>query len=245
MKVTIKFLKQWKLEAGDSARRTSIQRALDAGCVIHRELEDVSLYLHTDEKVHVATLRTLGEAVKFAAALNKCRRPLKLIKADLDKDWAARVKERDHDTCLLCGIVGDKIGGAIKAHTKIDEDTGEKREVKARVKRDVLTAHHWLKTKARAGMARWARACGATVHYAEHIHLLHENPCWLDLDAICTKVAVAEGGMHVIEATVELAKVAPTEYRVRKLWAERCAEGLFTDPATRQSSVGFPSPGRP
>ena len=118
--------------------------------------------------------------------------------------------------------MGDKIGETIPAHTELDEFTGEEvREVKERIKKDVLTAHHWLKTKSRAGMARWARACGVTYHYAEHIHTLHENPCWVDLEKIYRAVAIAEGE-EAIKAALALVSVEPTEARVRALWLERC-----------------------
>ena len=220
--MTIKWMKSWGV-ANNSQERAALQCLLDGGTPIIREgmcvkIGDVMLVLDIPG---VFFLDTPGEAVKFAAALNRLRRPLHLIKQDLDKDWAARVKERDNQTCAICGVRGDKVGGTIAAHTETDEETGESREVKERIKKDVLTAHHWLKTKARAAMARWARPCGVTVHFAEHIHTLHENPCWVDLEKIYRAVAIAEGE-EAIKAALTLAGVSPTEARVRALWLERC-----------------------
>ena len=213
--MTIKFLKQWGQHLdGHLEKRDGVQRALDGGCAIIRMAEVVECF-------DVFVLSSPGEAVKFAAALNKLRRPMHLIKRDLDDDWAARVKARDNQTCVLCGVTGAKIGETIPAHEVTDEDTGEVQQVKARVKKDVLTAHHWLKNKARAGMARWSRPCGVTVHYAEHIHLLHENPCWMDLEPISKHVTALEGE-EAIQATLRLVAIAPTEALVRRLWLERC-----------------------
>ena len=214
--MTKKFLKEWGQPCTNDTYRQVVQRALDGGKPIERygTLVRVGLWeFYMDSPAH---------AVKFAAALKKLRRPLRLIKQDLDADWAERVKKRDNYICAGCGFMGDKIGETIPAHTELDEFTGEAlREVKARVKKDVLTAHHWLVTKARARMARWARPCGVTYHYAEHIHLLHENPCWVDLEKIYRAVAIAEGE-EAIKATLALAQVEPTEARVRALWLERC-----------------------
>jgi len=193
--MTKKFLKEWGQPCTNDTYRQVVQRALDGGKPIERygALVRVGLWeFYMD---------TPGRAVKFAAALKKLRRPLRLIKQDLDADWAERVKARDNQTCALCGVQGDK--------------------VKAAGTKDVLTAHHWLKTKSRAGMARWARPCGVTVHFAEHIHLLHENPCWVDLEKIYRAVAIAEGE-EAIKTALALAYVEPTEARVRALWLERC-----------------------
>lgn len=198
--MTIKFLKEWGQHLdGNLERRSEIQRGLDGGGKITRYGKVIEV--DVQGTAHVFVLESPGRAVKFAAALNKLRRPLRLIKQDLDRDWAERVKERDNQTCALCVVQGDK--------------------VKAAGTKDVLTAHHWLKTKARAGMARWARACGVTVHYAEHIHTLHENPCWVDLEKIYRAVAIAEGE-EAIKAALALVSVEPTEARVRALWLERC-----------------------
>ena len=198
--MTIKFLKEWGQHLdGNLERRSEVQRGLDGGGKITRHGEVIEV--DVQGTAHVFVLESPGRAVKFAAALNKLRRPLRLIKQDLDRDWAERVKERDNQTCALCVVQGDK--------------------VKAAGTKDVLTAHHWLKTKARAGMARWARACGVTVHYAEHIHTLHENPCWVDLEKIYRAVAIAEGE-EAIKAALALVSVEPTEARVRALWLERC-----------------------
>lgn len=214
--MTKKFLKEWGQPCANDTYRQVVQRALDGGKPIERygALVRVGLWeFYMD---------TPGRAVKFAAALNKLRRPLRLIKQDLDADWAEQVKKRDNYICVGCNVMGDKIGETIPAHTELDEFTGEEiREVKARVNKDVLTAHHWLVTKARARMARWARPCGVTYHYAEHIHLLHENPCWVDLEKIYRAVAIAEGE-EAIKAALTLAHVEPTEARVRALWLERC-----------------------
>lgn len=196
MKVTIKLLKDFGVALAPEARE-ELQRYLDGGGTIERDGCRVFSTVTSD-------LKTPGEAVKFAAALNKCRRPLHLIKQDLDKDWAERVKARDNNTCALCGVMGDKM--------------------KAGGTKDVLTAHHWLKTKARAGLARWSRACGVTVHFAEHIHTLHENPCWADLDVIYRHVAAAEG-VGEIERTMRLAATSATEKTVRALWRERMRIG--------------------
>jgi hypothetical protein len=193
--MTIKFLKQWGQEPRDAAGRGTMQRFLDGGGRVTRTGCSVGL------AQFCFTLPTPAEAVKFAAALNKLRRPLHLIKKDLDEDWARRVKERDNNVCALCGVQGDK--------------------VKAGGTKDVLTAHHWLKTKSKARMARWSRACGVTVHFAEHIHTLHENPCWIDLDAIWDVVAKHEG-LDGIASAVRLSAVEGTEARVRELWAQRC-----------------------
>ena len=198
--MTIKFLKEWGQHLdGNLERRSEVQRGLDGGGKITRYGEVIEV--DVQGTAHVFVLESPARAVKFAAALNKLRRPLRLIKQDLDRDWAERVKERDNQTCALCVVQGDK--------------------VKAAGTNDVLTAHHWLKTKARAGMARWARACGVTVHYAEHIHTLHENPCWVDLEKIYRAVAIAEGE-EAIKAALALVSVEPTEARVRALWLERC-----------------------
>lgn len=198
--MTKKFLKEWGQHLdGNLERRSEVQRGLDGGGKITRYGEVIEV--DVQGTAHVFVLESPGRAVKFAAALNKLRRPLRLIKQDLDQDWAERVKERDNQTCALCVVQGDK--------------------VKAAGTKDVLTAHHWLKTKARAGMARWARACGVTVHYAEHIHTLHENPCWVDLEKIYRAVAIAEGE-EAIKAALALVSVEPTEARVRALWLERC-----------------------
>jgi hypothetical protein len=207
--MTKKFLKEWGLiSAADrdfnalmySPRKLKLYQSwLDGGVRIARTGGRVEMKEGVNEVWWV--FNTPGRAVKFAAALNKLRRPLRLIKQDLDQDWAERVKERDNQTCALCVVQGDK--------------------VKAAGTKDVLTAHHWLKTKARAGMARWARACGVTVHYAEHIHTLHENPCWVDLEKIYRAVAIAEGE-EAIKAALALVSVEPTEARVRALWLERC-----------------------
>ena len=203
--MTKKFLKEWGLiSAADrdfnalmySPRKLKLYQSwLDGGVRIARTKGRVEMKEGVNEVWWV--FNTPARAVKFAAALNKLRRPLRLIKQDLDRDWAERVKERDNQTCALCVVQGDK--------------------VKAAGTKDVLTAHHWLKTKARAGMARWARACGVTVHYAEHIHTLHENPCWVDLEKIYRAVAIAEGE-EAIKAALALVSVEPTEARVRALW---------------------------
>ena len=195
--MTNKFLAQWGLGPEPDTTRRLVQIELDGGRPVGRE----GCVVKAGGWPFV--LNTPGEAVKFAAALNRLRRPLHLVKKDLDEDWARRVKERDSDTCAICGVMGPK--------AKADNGA----------KRDALTAHHWLKTKARAGMARWARACGATVHYAEHIHSLHENPCWADLELICRHVAALEGEQSV-RAALELSKVSPDEKLVRALWLERC-----------------------
>jgi hypothetical protein len=224
--MTIKFLKEWGQHLdGQLERRTIVQRALDGGVAILRFSEVV------DVAGAVFVLENPGRAVKFAAALNKLRRPLRLIKQDLDADWAERVKKRDNYICVGCNVMGDKIGDTIAEHTVEDEETGEIRTVKERIKKDVLTAHHWLVTKARARMARWARPCGVTYHYAEHIHLLHENPCWVDLEKICRAVAIAEGE-EAIKAALALAHVEPTEARVRALWLERCGHKKAEVPTT-------------
>ena len=223
--MTKKFLKEWGQPCTNDTYRQVVQRALDGGKPIERYGALVRV-----GGLWEFYMDTPGRAVKFAAALNKLRRPLRLIKQDLDQDWAERVKERDDFTCVGCGVKGDKIGGTVIAHTEIDKDTGETRLVKARVKKDVLTAHHWLKTKARAGMARWARPCGVTYHYAEHIHTLHENPCWVDLEKIYRAVAIAEGE-EAIKAALALVSVEPTEARVRALWLERCGNKKAEVPA--------------
>ena len=204
--MTKKFLKEWGQHLdGNLERRSEVQRGLDGGGKITRYGEVIEV--DVQGTAHVFVLESPARAVKFAAALNKLRRPLRLIKQDLDRDWAERVKERDNQTCALCVVQGDK--------------------VKAAGTKDVLTAHHWLKTKARAGMARWARACGVTVHYAEHIHTLHENPCWVDLEKIYRAVAIAEGE-EAIKAALALVSVEPTEARVRALWLERCGKKVKT-----------------
>ena len=228
--MTKKFLKEWGQHLDENGRK-AFQTMLDGGCKITRAKlaggEGVIVVLGfeppaLENTAMFAPLESPGRAVKFAAALNKLRRPLHLIKQDLDQDWAERVKKRDNHICAGCNVMGDKIGETIPAHTELDEFTGEEiREVKERIKKDVLTAHHWLKTKSRAGMARWARACGVTYHYAEHIHTLHENPCWVDLEKIYRAVAIAEGE-DAIKAALALVSVEPTEARVRALWLERC-----------------------
>lgn len=194
--MTIKFLKQWGMDEMNAENREYLQRCLDGGVKAHRALPEV---VAVDRFRFF--LKTPGEAVKFAAALNKLRRPLRLIKKDLDDDWAQRVKERDGQTCAMCGVKGSK--------TK-PSGTGQ----------DALTAHHWYKTKSRAGMARWARACGVTVHFSGHIHSLHENPCWMDLEPIYGHVENLEG-LDTINALPTLVALEPTEERVRALWLQR------------------------
>lgn len=222
--MTIKFLKSWGF-SNAQAERVALQRLLDGGTKIIRDGLCVKIgnVIPCLDIPGVYFLDTPASAVKFAAALNKCRRGLHLIKQDLDQDWAERVKVRDDYTCVGCGVKGDKIGDTVMAHTEIDEVTGECREIKERIKKDVLTAHHWLKTKSRAGMARWARPCGITYHYAEHIHTLHENPCWVDLEKIYRHVAIKEGE-EAIKAALHLVGVPPTEAAVRALWLERCGK---------------------
>lgn len=202
--MTIKFLKQWRCPKISTENRVIIQAHLDGGAKIARikvapdknaVLIGTAVPTPDNLECTVFYFDTPAKAVKFAAALKTIRRPVRLLKTDLDADWAERVKERDNQTCVMCGVQGAKGG-------------------------DSLTAHHWLKTKARSGMARWARPCGVTVHYAEHIHTLHENPCWVDLNAVYYYILGAEGN-NAIEQTIALSKVAATEDRVRKLWFER------------------------
>ena len=222
--MTKKFCKEWGLpERGEY--RSRIQLSLDGGERITREGKHVTIgvFYNGTRMSDSRIFGTSGEAVKFAAALNRLRRPLRLIKKDLDADWAARVKGRDGQTCAICGVTGDIRGRVIPAHDEVDDETGKIVHVKERTMKDVLTAHHWLKTKARAGMARWARPCGVTVHFAEHIHLLHENPCWADLKPIHDRVVATEGPEQ-LSAAMALTGVAPTEARVRALWLERCGK---------------------
>jgi hypothetical protein len=227
--MTKKFLKEWGQHLdGNLEHRGEVQRGLDGGGKITRYGEVIEV--DVQGTAHVFVLESPGRAVKFAAALNKLRRPLRLIKQDLDADWAERVKKRDNYICAGCNVMGDKIGDTIAEHTVEDEETGEIRTVKERIKKDVLTAHHWLVTKARSRMARWARPCGVTYHYAEHIHTLHENPCWVDLEKIYRAVAIAEGE-EAIKAALTLAHVEPTEARVRALWLERCGNKKAGVPA--------------
>lgn len=208
-KLSMKFLKEWSLTSVvdtsfdrlmySTEKLKMYQRWLDGGIRITRTDGRVEMKVNNNAVWWV--FGTPARAVKFAAALNKLRRPLRILRKELDDVWAARVKERDAQTCVLCGIVGAKV-----------KEAGAK---------DSLTAHHWLKNKARAGMARWARPCGVAVHFAEHIHLLHENPCWADLEPIYRHVAIMEGE-EAIKATLALVKVPPTEERVRMLWFEMC-----------------------
>ena len=130
--MTKKFVKEWGIAADNDVFRATLQRQLDGGTAIRRNSRVVSLL------VWDFFFDTPARAVKFAAALNKLRRPLHLIKEDLDADWALRVKERDDFTCLGCGVRGDKIGETVLAHTVVDEDTGEERVVKERIKKDLL-----------------------------------------------------------------------------------------------------------
>lgn len=212
--MTKKFCKTWGLDFHDSVR-TEIQHELDGGAKVIRNGGAVMV------SGRFFIRNSPGDAVKFACALNKLRRPLHLIKQDLDQDWAERVKARDCQTCVGCGVLGDKIGEPVTEHTETDEETGKTRKIKERIRKDVLTAHHWLVTRSRARMARWARPCGVTYHYAEHIHILHENPCWVDLEKIYRAVVAVEGE-EAIRATVALSEIQPTEPRVRALWLERC-----------------------
>ena len=207
--MTIKFLKQWGFRRS-AEHRQELQRLLDGGCKISRDSGTVVLtHIRPDRSSYVAdewNFESSGQAVKFAAALNKLRRPIHIIKNELDADWARQVKERDNYTCMICGVQGDK-----------QKTPTDKKSV------DRLTAHHWFKTKSRAGMARWARECGATVHFAEHIHTLHENPCWVDLDKICGKVVWAETvPLELLrEHLTTLVNTQATEDRVRALWLKR------------------------
>lgn len=213
--MTKKFCKEWGGLNDSALARQELQRMLDGGRKIVRSGNDVTV------GHRLFCTNSPGVAVKFAAALNKLRRPLRLIKKDLDADWAVRVKERDKQTCVLCGVTGNILGRTVPAHDEIDDETGEIVHVKERTMKDVLTAHHWLKTKSHAGMARWARACGITVHYSEHIHTLHENPCWMNMEPVYRHVVAVEG-KEAIEAAKVLVNVKPTEDRVRALWLERC-----------------------
>lgn len=224
MQMTKKFMKEWGYEEGQASRE-AVQRLLDGGTPISRKGVRVGV-----GGWEFPPLDTPARAVKFAAALNKLRRPLRLIKQDLDADWAERVKKRDNYICVGCNVMGDKIGETIPAHIELDEFTGEETRTVKRIKKDVLTAHHWLVTKARSRMARWARPCGVTYHFAEHIHTLHENPCWVDLEKIYRAVAIAEGE-EAIKAALALAHVEPTEARVRALWLERCGHKKAEVPA--------------
>lgn len=228
-KLSMKFLKEWSLTSVvdtsfdrlmySTEKLKMYQRWLDGGICITRTDGRVEMKVNNNAVWWV--FGTPARAVKFAAALNKLRRPLRILRKELDDVWAARVKERDAQTCVLCGIVGAKIGGLVSTPTAVVLSSGEPISVKVRAKQDSLTAHHWLKNKARAGMARWARPCGVAVHFAEHIHLLHENPCWADLEPIYRHVAIMEGE-EAIKATLALVKVPPTEERVRMLWFEMC-----------------------
>ena len=205
--MTIKFLKEWGCKPMDAATRNAIQTSLDGGCEIVRAgtVVGIEFELPIVKPMDMfASFESPRRAISFAAALNKLRRPLRRIKEDLDADWSDRVKIRDACTCVGCGIVG----------AKIHPIKGTK---------DAITAHHWLITKARAGMARWARPCGVTYHFAEHIHALHENPCWLTMKPIVEHVTAIEG-VEAIQATIAWSKVEPTEPRVRSLWWERCGQ---------------------
>ena len=224
--MTIKFLKEWKQPVLTKEDREKCQTHLDGGSFIRRTKfafdKNAVLITNCDRdllgpapgeyEVNVPPvlaifyLDTPAKAVKFAAALRKLRRPVRLLKQDLDKDWSERVKARDNDTCALCGVKGAKV----KPTTYNDEG-------KATLHIDNLSAHHWLKTKSRSGMARWARPCGVTVHFAEHIHTLHENPNWIDLNKIYQYVVIIEGEEE-LQAVIKLSKVVATEERVRKLW---------------------------
>ena len=226
--MTIKFLKEWKQPVFTKEDREKIQTHLDGGSFIRRTkvAPNKNAVLITDcdrdllgpapgeyevylpPVLAVFYLDTPAKAVKFAAALRKLRRPVRLLKQDLDQDWSERVKARDDDTCALCGVKG------AKEKPTTFNDAG-----KPIYHRDSLTAHHWLKTKSHSGMARWARPCGVTVHFAEHIHTLHENPCWVDLVPIYNHVLHMES-TGAIEATAKLSKVVATEARVRKAWFE-------------------------
>ena len=213
--MTIKFLKKWGFAFDERTRRTC-QYLLDGGAKIVRIAQTVLIENEQHRRYSVMfPLNTPGTAVTFAAELNKLRRPLHLVKADLDEDWARRVKQRDTHTCVICGIQGPLIKAALG-----DDDEGLFSSNPPRKKQDVLTAHHWLKTKSHAGMARWSTACGATVHYADHIHRLHENPCWIDLDKIYKHVLALEGE-EAITAAINASIVSPTEKAVRALWWER------------------------
>lgn len=195
--MTKKFCKQWGVFTLSDGALEEIRRALDGGAQIQRIGGRVSVCGYD---MFSGSPR---KAVKFSAALNKTRRKLHLIKQDLDADWARRVKERDDFTCVLCGVKGDKV----------NPKTGKK---------DVLTTHHWLKTKQQARMARWSVTCGVTVHYAEHIHTLHENPCWADLHRIERHVSAAEeGGRAAVERCLEMSKVEADEEAARQLWLQR------------------------
>ncbi len=211
--MTIKFMQEWGLPFKQVTveRRRAIQNALDGGCPIIRENSTVCL-IAAGESILMGEFKTPILAVKFGATLNKLRRPVRILKKELDVDWAERVKARDRQTCVLCGVSGPKIKeGATKG------------------KQDSLTAHHWLKTKARSGMARWSRACGVTVHFAEHIHILHENPCWVDLARIHAHVVAEEGETNVQHA-IALSQIPATDKAVRGFWLERQDFGV-TEPA--------------
>lgn len=201
--MTKKFMKDWKCPPLTTAERNKIQCYLNGGIKICRVKEVVMF------EGFMFNFSTPGTAVKFAAALNAIRRPLRLIKKDLDADWCSRVKARDEDTCILCGVVGRK------ATERIDKKTK-----RPKVTYDSLTAHHWLKTKLRSRMARWARPCGVTVHFTEHIHQLHENPCWVGLEPIYRHVAIVEGE-QAIKNALKLSQIEVTEAAVRALWLER------------------------
>lgn len=193
--MTKKFVKEWKCGKFTDSERESVQNALNGGFKIDRHGDAIFV------NGIVLTQPTPGKAVKLAAALNKNRRPLRLIKKDLDVDWCERVKARDNDTCALCGVKGRK-------------------QKEGKTTWDSLTAHHWVKTKLRSRMSRWARANGVTVHFTEHIHELHENPCWATLEPIYRYVATVEGE-EAVKHVLTLANIKASEKRVRTLWYAR------------------------
>lgn len=176
-----------------------MQTFLDGGAKIDRTKEVVIIRGLPTSRSYRDSPR---DAIQFAAALNRQRRPIHLIKQDLDKDWAERVKKRDDYTCALCGVRGPK-------------------------GKDTIGAHHWYKTKSKAGMGRYAEMCGVAVHYAEHIHILHENPCWVDLSKIADHVFASYTQAEILAAKT-LCNVPISEQAVRELWYERIGSLLTT-----------------
>ena len=162
--MTKKFLKEWGLiSAADrdfnalmySPRKLKLYQSwLDGGVRIARTKGRVEMKEGVNEVWWV--FNTPARAVKFAAALNKLRRPLRLIKQDLDRDWAERVKERDNQTCALCVVQGDKVNRwHPDAHgTPLAQDQSPR----------LRASQH---------------ASGVTVHHAEQYPYPYENPAGL------------------------------------------------------------------
>lgn len=72
--------------------------------------------------------------------------PIKSVKKLLHEDWSRKVRDRDSNTCQLCG-----------------SDEGS------------ISAHHWYRTEHRGGRSRYLVENGVALCYGCHIHVVHKD----------------------------------------------------------------------